>query len=58
MKFQSFIKAKRSDTVDVSPLVDSEGVTHSDDNKLSELLSDQFVSVFTHGDGLTPEVMC
>ena len=39
----------------VSSLVDSEGVTHINENKLSELLSDQFASVFTCGDGLTPE---
>ena len=39
-----------------SPLLDSEGVTHISDNKLSKLLSDQFASVFTCDDGLTPEV--
>ena len=55
-KFYSFIKTKRYDIVGVSPLVDSEGVTHINDNKLSELLSDQFANVFTCDDGLTPEV--
>ena len=54
-KFYSFIKAKRSGIVDVSPLVDSEGPTHIDDKNLSELLSDQFSSVFSRDDGLTPE---
>ena len=39
----------------VSSLVDSEGVTHIKDNKLSELLNDQFASAFTCDDGLTPE---
>ena len=39
----------------VSSLVDSEGVTHINDNKLLELLSDQFASIFTCDDGLTPE---
>ena len=42
--------------MDVSPLVDSEGVTHSNDKKLPELLSDQFASVLSCDDGLTPEV--
>ena len=57
-KFYSFIKhkAKESDIVGASPLLDSEGVTHISDNKLSKLLSDQFASVFTCDDGLTPEV--
>lgn len=42
--------------MDVSPLVDSEGPTHTDDKNLSELLSDQFSSVFSRDDGLIPEL--
>ena len=54
-KFYSFIKAKRSDILGVSPLVDS-GVTRINDKKLSELLSDQLASIFSCDDGVTPEV--
>ena len=55
-KFYSFIKAKRSDTIGVSPLVDPTGVTQIDDKKISELLSDQFASVFSHDDGTSPTI--
>ena len=55
-KFYSFIKAKRSDIVGVSPLIDSDGVTQCDDNIISEILSDQFASVFSQDDGSIPHI--
>ena len=54
--FIPLTKQKRSDIMGVSPLVDSKGVIHINDNELPQLVSDQFASVFTHDDGLTPEV--
>ena len=50
------MKAKRSDIVGISPLVYSESVTHINDKKLLELLSDQFASEFSSDDGLTSAV--
>ena len=49
--FIPLTKQKRSDIMGVSPLVDSKGVIHINDNKLPELVSDQFASVSTHDDG-------
>ena len=47
---------KRSDIVGVSPLQGLEDVTHINEKKLSELLSDQVASVLSDDDGLIPQV--
>ena len=49
--FIPLTKQKRSDIMGVSPLVDSKGVIHINDNKLPELVSDQFAGVSTHDNG-------
>jgi len=53
-KFFSFIKSKRTDICGVSPLVDNNNVTHTNEEKLAEILNDQFASVFSKDDDTTP----
>jgi len=53
-KFFTFIKSKRTNICGVSPLVDSKGIIHTKEEKLAELLNDQFTSVFSKDDGTTP----
>ena len=53
-KFFAFVKSKRTDLCGVSPLVDSKNVIHTDEEKLAELLNDQFTSVFSKDDGKIP----
>lgn len=52
----SYIKSKRNEVIGVSPLVDSNNVTQIDDNKIAEILNNQFASVFSKDDGLSPEI--
>ena len=47
-KLYSFIKAKRSDIVGVSPLVDSEGVTHINEMKWNEMKYNLFNKIYNN----------
>ena len=56
-KLFTYIKSKRNDVIGVSPLVDSNNVTQIDDEKIAEILNNQFASVFSKDDGVSPEVL-
>lgn len=55
-EFFSVIKSKQSDIVGVPPLKDSDGVTNVKDKEILELLGIQFACIFSHDDGIFPEV--
>ncbi|XP_066911983.1 uncharacterized protein [Clytia hemisphaerica] len=55
-KLFSYIKSTRNDVIGVSPLVDSNNVTHTVDSEISEILNNQFASAFSKDDGNNPDV--
>ena len=54
-RFFSFVKAKKTDIMGVSPLLDN-GAIQTKDCDIAETLNKQFASVFSVDDGTTPEV--
>ena len=55
-KFFAFIKSRKMEHVGVSPLRDSQGRIQTDDKKKATILNDQFASVFSKEDNITPHL--
>ncbi|XP_066921312.1 uncharacterized protein [Clytia hemisphaerica] len=51
-----FIKAKKTNIVGVSPLLDNNGQIQTEDLSIAETLNKQFSSVFSADDGISPEI--
>ena len=52
-RFWRFINSKRCDSTGIAPLKCQDGLTYSDSQKKSEILNDQFVSVFNQNEDAT-----
>ena len=55
-KLYTFIKYKKQGITRVSPLHDQHGKTQTDDEEIAKILNNQFASVFSHDNGLSPPI--
>ena len=55
-KVYAFIKYKKQGITGVSPLHDQHGKTQTDDEEIAKILNNQFASVFSQDDGLSPPI--
>ena len=55
-KLFKYIKSKRNDIAGVAPLIDENGQTHTDDGEIAQLLNQQYCSVFSKDNGITPTI--
>ena len=54
-KFFSFIKSKKQDNIGITSLKEN-GAMFTSDKDIARILNDQFISVFSKDDGITPEI--